>query len=487
VEAKRPVDVSRIPGTNARFAPESADATAARFSPVVTDRRAGLRKRRFVFWSGVLQNYDASSTSTHMTTHDQRLATYAELAIKIGINLQPGQRLLIIGPLANGGASLDAAPFLRHIVASAYQAGARYVETLWGDESAMLVRFKHAPRDSFGECSAWLPEVLVRHVDAGHAVLSVYANDPDLLKGEPIDLVGAVQQAVSRSVVPFRERISRNQTNWAVVAAAAPAWAARVFPGLASDQGVARLWDAIVKMCRLDAADPLAAWEAHLQTLADRRDHLNHKQYTALRYRGPGTDLLLGLPAGHVWVSGRTNSQSGIPFTANLPTEEVFTMAHKDRVDGTVRATKPLSYGGTLIEDFSIRFAAGRVVGFAATHGESVLRQLVNTDEGAARLGEVALVPHSSPISQSGLLFYNTLFDENAASHVALGSAYRFTLKDGESMSDDAFAQAGGNRSATHVDFMIGSGELDVDGVLADGSLEPVMRAGEWAIGRMTR
>src|SRR4051812_47765748 len=178
---------------------------------------------------------------------EERLQVYADLAIKVGLNLQPGQRLLIIGPLANGGASLDAAPLIRHIVASAYRAGSPYVETLWGDEPSVLLRFKHAPRGSFGEYSAWLPDALLQHVEAGNATLSVYANDPDLLKGEPTDLVGAVQQAVSRGVVPFRERISRNQTNWAVIAAAAPGWAARVFPGLAPAEQLTRLWDAISK------------------------------------------------------------------------------------------------------------------------------------------------------------------------------------------------------------------------------------------------
>jgi aminopeptidase len=209
---------------------------------------------------------------------------------------------------------------------------------------------------------------------------------------------------------------------------------------------------------------------------------LNRKQYTALKYKGPGTDLTIGLPAGHVWVSGRTASLAGIPFTANLPTEEVFTMPHKDRVEGVVRSTKPLSYGGTLIDQFSLRFAEGRIVEVKAEQGESVLRQLVATDAGSARLGEIALVPHSSPISQSGVLFYNTLFDENAACHVALGTAYKFTMRGGDVMSDEEFEQAGGNSSATHVDFMIGSGDLNIDGVLPDNSTEPLMRSGEWSI-----
>jgi aminopeptidase len=415
-------------------------------------------------------------------SHDEQLRVYSELAIKIGLNLQPGQRLLIIGPLANGGVSLEAAPLVRHLAAAAYQAGAPLVETLWGDEAQLLARFTHAAPASFSETSAWLPQALLQHVQGGGAVLSVYANDPDLLKNEPIDLVGALQQATSRSVVPFRECISRNQTNWAVIAAPSEGWAAKVFPSLAPAERMTQLWDAIGRLCRLDHPDPLAAWETHLATLAARRDYLNAKQYTALRYRGPGTDLTLGLPRGHLWASGRSTSQSGIRFTANLPTEEVFSIAHKDRVDGTVRSTKPLSYAGTLIENFSLRFEEGRVVDVEAKRGAAVLRQLVDTDPGAARLGEVALVPHSSPVSQSGLLFYNTLFDENAASHVALGSAYRFTLAGGETMTDDEFAAAGGNKSATHVDFMIGSADLDVDGVLPDNRVEPLMRSGEWAI-----
>jgi aminopeptidase len=244
---------------------------------------------------------------------------------------------------------------------------------------------------------------------------------------------------------------------------------------------MAKLWEAIGRMCRLDTPDPVAAWEAHLRNLAARSEHLNARRYSALKYSGPGTDLTLGLPEGHIWVSGRSTSRRGIPFTANLPTEEVFTIAHKDRVDGTVRASKPLSYGSTLIDGFSLPFERGRVVGMTAEKNADTLQRLLDTDDGARRLGEVALVPHNSPIAQSGLLYYNTLFDENAASHVALGAAYKFTLDGGEAMSEEAFEQAGGNRSQVHVDFMIGSGELDIDGVLDGGRVEPLMRGGEWA------
>ncbi len=412
---------------------------------------------------------------------DRKLQVYAELAVRVALNVQPGQRVMIIGPLANGGASLESAPLARQIAAAAYRAGSPLVETLYGDEAQQSLRFKHAPRDSFGSFSSWLPAALSEHVRAGHAVLSISANDPDLLQGESPDLVSALLQSTAREMRPFREQVSRNDTNWAVVAAASAGWAAKIFPGIPASAAVSKLWDAIARMCRLDTADPLAAWETHLGNLAARSEYLNNKRYSALKYTGPGTDLTLGLPEGHIWVSGRSVSRGGIPFTANLPTEEVFTIAHKDRVDGTVRASKPLSYGSTLIDGFSVTFERGRIVKMTAEKNADTLQRLLDTDEGARRLGEVALVPNSSPISQSGLLYYNTLFDENAASHVALGNAYKFTLKRGNDMSDAEFEQAGGNRSAVHVDFMIGSGELDVDGVLPGGSTEPLMRKGEWA------
>jgi aminopeptidase len=411
---------------------------------------------------------------------ERKLQVYAELAVRVALNVQPGQRVMIIGPLANGGASLESAPLARQIAAAAYRAGSPLVETIYGDEAQQSLRFKHAPRESFGSFSSWLPAALSEHVRAGHAVLSISANDPDLLQGESPDLVSALLQSTARDMRPFREQVSRNDTNWAVVAAASAGWAAKIFPGIPTSAAVSKLWDAIARMCRLDTPDPLAAWEAHLGNLAARAEYLNNKRYSALKYTGPGTDLTLGLPEGHVWVSGRSVSRGGIPFTANLPTEEVFTIAHKDRVDGTVRASKPLSYGSTLIDGFSVTFERGRIVTMTAEKNADTLQRLLDTDEGARRLGEVALVPNSSPISQSGLLYYNTLFDENAASHVALGNAYKFTLKRGNDMSDEEFERAGGNRSGVHVDFMIGSGALDVDGVLPGGSTEPLMRKGEW-------
>lgn len=417
---------------------------------------------------------------------DARLERYAEAAIRGGLNLRPGQRLLMIGPRITGGVSHEAAPLVRALTAAAYRAGAPLVEVLWGDEAMQLVRFREAGADSFSQFSAWLPKALIEHIEGGHALLSIYANDPDLLAGVPPDRVGALQQASSRGLQHFSELIGRNGTNWLVVSAAAARWAGKVFPGEPAGAATGRLWEAIFDMCRIPAVatgtDAGASWAAHLDALVHRSDFLNERRYRTLHYRGPGTDLSIGLPDDHVWVSGRSVSAQGIVFAPNMPTEEVFTMPHRDRVNGVVRSSKPLSYAGVTIENFSLRFVDGRAVEATAEKGEAVLRTMIASDEGAARLGEIALVPHSSPISQSGLLFYNTLFDENAASHLAVGSAYRFTMSGGEALSDEAFEAAGGNRSMIHVDFMIGNGALDIDGERRDGSSEAVMRGGEWSI-----
>jgi aminopeptidase len=403
------------------------------------------------------------------------LLKYAELLVRVGLNLQPKQRLLIYAPL-------PAAPLVHAVAACAYRAGARLVDVLYYDDQLLLTRFQYAPRESFDEVSPWRNRASVEHAQQGDAVLSIAGQDPDLLSGQDPDLINRYSLALSKMNRPYAEEVMRDTHSWAIASFPTEAWAAKVFPAMPPAQRQDRLWEAIFKTCRIDQPDPIAAWQTHLQHLSTRRDYLNHKRYAALHYQAPGTDLTIGLADQHQWVSGATHTPAGIKFVANLPTEEVFTLPHKDRTEGIVRSSKPLSYNGVLIEDFSLTFKEGHVVEVHARTGEAVLRNLIATDAGASSLGEVALVPQSSPVSQSGLLFFNTLFDENAASHVALGRGLHFCLPGGADLTDEEFAAHGGNSSLIHVDFMIGSGEMHIDGITADGAREPVMRRGEWAV-----
>lgn len=404
---------------------------------------------------------------------ERNLSEYAGLIVRIGLNLQPGQRLNIRAPL-------EAAPLAREVAALAYDLGSPLVEVIYGDPQLQLTRFRHAPRDSFETVAEWPVKAGLEYAENGHALLSIGGIDPDLLKDIEPALIATVRQAEGKAFMPFSRLISADAINWCVVGYATEGWAARVFPGVSAEEAQARLWQAIFRTVRLDTPDPTAAWQTHLAHLAARTEYLNEKQYAALRFSGPGTDLTVGLPANHRWLGGAAPTGVGISNVANLPTEEVFTAPHRERVDGTVRATMPLNLGGNLIENFSLTFKDGRVVDFSAEKGEALLRAQIETDEGAARLGEIALVPHSSPISQSGILFYNTLFDENASSHVALGRAYANCIDGAGELGEAEFAALGGNSSVTHLDFMIGSGEIDVDGVAASGAAEPLMRGGEW-------
>jgi aminopeptidase len=410
----------------------------------------------------------------------EKLQKYADVVVKIGLNIQPGQRLIIGGPNTRG-VSLDVAPLVRMIAASAYKAGARFVDVVWGDPELHLLRYQLAPRDSFSEYADWLISARLKYVENADSLLTITANDPDLLKGQDSKLIGQEMHTIAMKFKPLSGYISRNAINWCVVAGSVPGWAARVFPDQAPEQQVDSLWESIFKICRIDQPDPVAAWEAHARALAVRTAYLNQKAYTAFHYTGPETDLKVGMPDGAIWKSARFKSESGIDYIGNLPTEEIFSLPHRQRIDGTIRSSRPLTYGSSLIDDFTLTFEKGKVVKASAKKGEEILKQLLAVDENAASLGEISFVPYSSPISLSRTLFFNTLIDENAASHLALGHAYRFSLPGGEGMTEEQFLAAGGNESAIHVDFMVGSKELDIDGITRDGSAEPIMRQGEWA------
>lgn len=409
---------------------------------------------------------------------DNKLDKFAEVVVKVGLNLQEGQRLLIGPPLfLSSGTPIENAPLVAKITEHAYKAGAKLVSVIWEDPKHFNLRMEHGPASTYEAYETWKVDTAMEFIENGDAVLLLYAQDPNALAAYDPEITGAMQMNASQHSMPVLGSVANGATNWCVISAPVDGWTQAVLP----DGTVDEFWDVILKMSRADGENPVQDWERHLDDLAKRRDYLQEKNYVSLKYSGPGTNLTLGLPDGHLWHSGQLASQQGIEFTANIPTEEVFTMPHKYRVDGTVAATKPLPYAGSLIEDLSLTFKDGKVVKASAKKGETLLQQLLATDDGSSFLGEAALVPHSSPISQSGLVFYNILFDENASCHLALGNAYRFSMKDATEMSEDEWAAAGGNTSAAHMDFMIGSAELDIDGVLADGNSEPIMRSGEWA------
>ena len=403
-----------------------------------------------------------------------KLDKLAEVAVKVGLRLQLGQDVFLTAPVS-------ALPLVRRIAAHAYKAGAGLVTPILSDEEVTLARYRNAPDDSFDRAPGWLYDGVAKAFSANTARLAIVGDNPMLLSGEDPSKVARANKANSIAYQPALEKIAGFDINWNIVAYPGPTWAKLVFPGDEEDIAVGKLADAIFAASRVDTADPVAEWEAHNRRLSERTAWLNARNFHALHFKGPGTDLTVGLADGHEWQGGASSAKNGIVCNPNIPTEEVFTTPHARRVSGTARSTKPLSHQGTLIENIEVRFEDGRIVEAKASRGEDVLKKVLETDEGAARLGEVALVPHSSPISKSGLLFYNTLFDENAACHIALGQCYSKCFVDGAKLTPEEIAERGGNKSFIHIDWMIGSDRIDIDGLHADGSRVPVMRKGEWA------
>lgn len=405
--------------------------------------------------------------------HEKLLDQYARLTVRSGLCITPGQQLLISAPI-------EAVPLVRRITHHAYVAGATLVTTLYADDQATLTRFQAASNASFDTAASWLFNGMAEAFKGGSARLAITGEDPGLLGGQDPEKVSRANRARSKAYRPALELITGFAVNWCVISCATPSWAKSVFPGLPQAEAIANLWTAIFKCSRADLPDPVAAWAEHSRNLRKRTDFLNGRRYKALHYRAPGTDLRIGLVDGHAWKGGASTAKNGVTCNPNIPSEEVFTMPHKDRVEGTVCSTKPLSYGGTFIDGIKVRFENGRIVESSAEKGAAAFAKMIDTDEGGRRLGEVALVPHSSPISASGIVFNNTLFDENAASHIAVGQSYTDTMKDGPGKNAEELLASGANTSLIHVDWMIGSSEMDVDGVTQDGAIEPLMRRGEW-------
>ena len=399
----------------------------------------------------------------------------AELSIKTGVALQNGQDLLITAPL-------EAAPLVRRLTFHAYQQGCGIVTPLYTDPEVTLLRYKNASKESFDKSTDWLFDAMGVAFDQNTARLAVVGEDPMLLSGQNADDIGRANQAVSKASSPVRERITRFDVNWNIIAWPGTQWAKRVFPSLEESEAQKQLAKAIFQASRLEGNDPIENWNLHNKNLRERTNWLNTKNFNALHFYGEGTDLKVGLADGHEWMGGASKARNGVVCNPNIPSEEVFTTPHALKVNGYVKSTKPLSHQGTLIEDISVVFENGKITEAKASKGEEVFLKLIDTDEGARRLGEVALVPHSSPISQSNLLFYNTLFDENAACHIALGQCYSKCFKNGDTLSKDEIAKNGGNSSMIHVDWMIGSDAINIDGLDKDGKATPVFRTGEWAL-----
>ena len=418
-----------------------------------------------------------------MTLHERKIVApidpvkldrLAEVAIKIGLRLQPGQDLLLTAPTV-------ALPLVRMIAEHAYKAGAGLVTPFFSDEEITLSRYRFGSNESFDRAAGWLYEGMSKAFAGNTARLAIVGDNPMLLSGQDPAKVARASKANSIAYQPALEKIVGFDVNWNIIAYPSAPWAKQVFPGDSEDTAVTKLADAIFAASRVDKEGAVAAWENHNARLRERTEWLNGQRFSSLHYNGPDTDLTIGLADGHEWQGGASTAKNGITCNANIPTEEVFTTPHARRVDGHVASTKPLSYQGTLIDNIAVRFEGGRIVEAKAQRGEDVLNKVLDSDEGARRLGEVALVPHSSPISRSGLLFFNTLFDENAACHIALGQCYAKCFVDGAKLSPDEIAERGGNKSMIHIDWMIGSDTIDIDGLDASGARTPVFRKGEWA------
>lgn len=403
------------------------------------------------------------------------LKKYAKLAIYQGVNVQKNQTLVISSPI-------ECAKFTRMLVEEAYIKGAKEVVVQWNDELTGKLKYKYSPMEVFETVPEWVKESRLSYAKEGACFLSISASDPELLKDVDPKKVATFRKASSIASREFSSRLMSNENAWSIVSIPTVGWAKKVFPSVSEDEAVEKLWDAIFKIVRVDSQDPVKAWEEHKNTLKKNMDFLNSKRFKSLHYTNSlGTDLIIQLPEKHLWAGGAEFTQDGTEFIANMPTEEIFSMPKKTGVNGKVVSSMPLNYGGNLINNFSLTFKDGKVVDFSAEEGYETLKNLLDTDEGAKYLGEVALVPYNSPISNSNIIFFNTLYDENASCHLAFGKAYSLCIKDGEKMSEEELLKEGANDSLTHVDFMIGTKDLQITGTTYDNEKFDIFVNGNWA------
>ncbi len=410
-----------------------------------------------------------------MDSFEKNLEKYAEIAVIIGVNIQKGQELAI-------NASLDSACLVRKIVEKAYKVGAKNVMVQWTDDEVTLSKYKYAPDEAFEKFPKWKVGSYEEMLNNGAAFLNVTSPNPDLLSDISPERIANWRKTSAIAMNNVRNQIMSDKVSWSSVITPSKDWAKKLFPELNEKEGINKLWEYIFKITRTDLDDPIKAWKEHKTNINKKLEYLNNKKYKRLIYKSEGTDLTIDLPSAHVWIGGGSTTQDGIFFVPNIPTEEVFTAPLRDGVNGTVKSTMPLNYGSSLIENFSFTFKDGKVIDFSAEKGYETLKKLLETDEGALHLGEVALVPNNSPISNTGIVFYNTMYDENASCHLALGNIYPSCVKDGTKMNREDLKKNNLNTSLIHVDFMMGSSKLDIDGETEDGKLEPVFRNGNWTV-----
>lgn len=391
------------------------------------------------------------------------LKKYAKLAVEVGVNVQENQTLVINAPVA-------AAEFARACVEAAYEAKAGYVFVRWTDDLTSKLSYQHANLERLKKVDEWVVSQYQGFVDEGACALSIYAPSPGLLADVDGERIAQVQKEVQQALSFYYAHMMGNKSQWSLVSVPTPHWAKKIFPDESEEDATQKLWEAILFSVRVDEDnDPLAAWDEHNQKLASINQKLNDYQFDTLHFTNTlGTDLKVGLVDNHIWAGGSEKAQNGVIFNPNMPTEETFTMPHRSRTNGVVVATKPLNYQGRLIEDFKLTFKDGQVIEAQAKKEQAALDTLLNTDDGSAYLGEVALISKDSPINKMNILFYNTLFDENASCHLALGRAYPMNIKDGNDLSEDQLKAAGMNFSLNHEDFMFGSDDMKIVGIKGD-------------------
>jgi len=407
-------------------------------------------------------------------TFEEKLAEYADLAVRVGINVQPGQYVLV-------NTTTDTLDFSRLVVQKAYEAGAKRVHVNFTDGPISRAFYELAPDAEMHEFPAWVAAQRQELIDQQGALLWIDAEDPDLLSGVPAKRISNQQKASGVALEYYRAAVMSDKIAWSIIAIPSEKWAAKVFPELPKEQQMTALWEAIFKTVRIGTGTAVDKWKAHITELESRATALNNKRYKKIHYKAPGTDLTIELPEKHIWMSGASRTPNQTAFIANMPTEEVYTAPLKLGVNGYVRNTKPFVYSGNIIDGFTLTFENGKIVKAVAEKGNDLLQELIHNDEGSAYLGEVALVPHESPISSSEILFYNTLFDENASNHLAIGEAYPTCVEGARNLGEAQLQAMGINTSITHEDFMIGSADMDIDGELSDGTNEPIFRKGNWA------